>query len=457
MKNQYFGDRRDVAKYDLLAEMLDHLPGLRRLSLLLMMTGNDTSRDGSLVAKTRPPWRGDVYWFARRCREIGGLGVGELRTFFRSSHPKHDVYLLDKPYSHAGRHRYFGAVPGVALKDSAVFLDPDVGMSLKEPAAEEADKYLDPADAGRLLRRMRGNSVLVVYQHLQHNADLRAEDAGERARALFQNCGAKQVVILRRGDVAFLLVARIPSRELVAWAHDHGLSRGFETTTVGGPQWWPMCGPAQGRTLSNRAARLLVASGASLIDDAPDVGRCSDAAWLCAVPEVLRRVALDHFRVTKRIDSIRLPDVPGIQKGRLLRLAGMTIIHGSHGSGRTSILGFIAKRAGAVRRLGKAPDDRPELNTLAAGEQIMAVERILLDALPRDGCLLVDDALGHLDLENVRKFVAALAASRKQVVMTTTTRLVPHLRSILGPKVRIVDVAELAGWDEAAKPASQRP
>jgi hypothetical protein len=49
MKNQYFGDRNDYFKFDLLAFLCDSLPGVQRLTVLWLLTQDDGSGDGRKV------------------------------------------------------------------------------------------------------------------------------------------------------------------------------------------------------------------------------------------------------------------------------------------------------------------------------------------------------------------------------------------------------------------------
>jgi hypothetical protein len=48
MKNQYFGDRRHLLKYDLLADLAGRLPDSRLVSIP-MLTPNDDSGEGGLT------------------------------------------------------------------------------------------------------------------------------------------------------------------------------------------------------------------------------------------------------------------------------------------------------------------------------------------------------------------------------------------------------------------------
>jgi hypothetical protein len=47
MKHQFFGDRRDLFKYDLLLDVLRGMPALARLTLIPMLTPDDGSGHGS--------------------------------------------------------------------------------------------------------------------------------------------------------------------------------------------------------------------------------------------------------------------------------------------------------------------------------------------------------------------------------------------------------------------------
>lgn len=63
MKNQYFGDRRDYLKFDLVIHLVENLPGIERFSYVAMLTGDDSTSDGQITSYSRGVGRQDLYDF----------------------------------------------------------------------------------------------------------------------------------------------------------------------------------------------------------------------------------------------------------------------------------------------------------------------------------------------------------------------------------------------------------
>ncbi|MBA7473155.1 hypothetical protein ES707_08489 [subsurface metagenome] len=47
MKNQYFGDIRDLFKYDLILKIMQQCPSLKQFTFIPMLTANDNRTDGN--------------------------------------------------------------------------------------------------------------------------------------------------------------------------------------------------------------------------------------------------------------------------------------------------------------------------------------------------------------------------------------------------------------------------
>jgi hypothetical protein len=190
----------------------------------------------------------------------------------------------------------------------------------------------------------------------------------------------------------------------------------------------------------------------------PSVPKPSPSPWLGALPTALRLcdVVATFFGAPRRINSVRPSNVPGSPNGRVLLSARGNITHGFSGGGRTTLLRVIGRRARGASELATSTDDRADYGRLPGGQVVMAVEKILLAAMPRDGCPLVDDALRFLDLENFDLFVAALVESDRQVVMAAEDRHLEQIRTAFGPDAHRFDMAEPPGWAEAVRLAEAR-
>lgn len=207
MKNQYFGDRRDLFKYDLLLDLVKG-HGSGRLTFVPMLTPNDDSGEGQLTQADSRGRRKVLYDFLKACLDNGQRDIRKLRELI----PKFDVEFMPFRdaawFTHEHRTSYFEAVPQDHLQQSVIFLDPDIGLETGTPGYMRrmgAEKYLLYADVTELWRRASTESVLVVYQHLQKDAGKRAGDVERRIVDLGKILGTT-VRAVQWNDLAFLVV-----------------------------------------------------------------------------------------------------------------------------------------------------------------------------------------------------------------------------------------------------------
>ena len=78
MKNQYFGDRRDLIKYNLLADLAGCLPE-SRVVFIPMLTPNDDSGEGRLTGYRRDERRGRLVDALRDAVASGTRNIQILR------------------------------------------------------------------------------------------------------------------------------------------------------------------------------------------------------------------------------------------------------------------------------------------------------------------------------------------------------------------------------------------
>ena len=66
MKNQYFGDRNDFFKYDLVLSLMEKIENLKCFTFIPMLTEDDSSRDGKLIIYDGK-WRKELDDFLKDC------------------------------------------------------------------------------------------------------------------------------------------------------------------------------------------------------------------------------------------------------------------------------------------------------------------------------------------------------------------------------------------------------
>jgi hypothetical protein len=219
VKNQYFGDRRDLRKYDLLLQLLEDI-GLRRLVNVLMLTEKDDTNEGKITGYVQDrSIRDDVYHFLRYCLSRGYRDTGRLKELFGGRHFAYCHY--DRPFTHGGRVTYFSSLPKDQLQEALIFCDPDIGLEAR--TMKEPEKYLLYSEAKDIYARMDG-SVLVIFHHLHRNKTRARSDYLARGKKLAQTLDT-DVLSLDDLNVGFLVVAQVGALPcLRTYSKRHGLS-----------------------------------------------------------------------------------------------------------------------------------------------------------------------------------------------------------------------------------------
>ncbi|HQK94493.1 MAG TPA: hypothetical protein PLD23_13355 [Armatimonadota bacterium] len=208
MKDQYFGDRRDFWKYDLLMELAERAVGHPRLTILPMLTRDDGSAEGKLTSYPVGGRRSELREFLWGGVKDGRRSLPRLHCFFDPI--GWDLALHDHEWLPGERSGdYFASLPTRLAADAVVFIDPDIGLvpEKRAPSAGNRPKYVSYDQAGGVFRLLRGTSVLVIYQHLQFNAHKRESDLQAKCRRLSQELSGRRVWGLWAGDLAFVVCA----------------------------------------------------------------------------------------------------------------------------------------------------------------------------------------------------------------------------------------------------------
>jgi hypothetical protein len=162
VKNQYFGDTRDLFKYDLALRVIEGSPSIRAFTFLPMLTPDDGTNQGSRVDHRRAAAGFHNHALVRHLEECvreGRRDIREVIPCFGRGGSR--VHLHGGRFTHGQRASYFRSVPGPWLRDALVLLDPDVGLQVSRPTG----KHLLLTEVGDLLSRMTGSSVLMVFQY----------------------------------------------------------------------------------------------------------------------------------------------------------------------------------------------------------------------------------------------------------------------------------------------------
>jgi hypothetical protein len=236
LKNQWFGDRRDYFKFDLWLEVAENVRGIRKLTYIPMLTP-------SVAPYEKGKRRESLYaflqsWHLPQCRS-----VSRLSDFLAGARLEYYPYRGsdESGFQDGSWDAYFRDIEEEWLRDAAILIDPDTGLRPKTSRRlENPEKYVTCANVANLLCRSSGNSVVLVFQYLQRNAERRRRDLAEKVRDLNSEVGSEGLdcerfrwIVERTkkglGDLAFFLapinfqMAGELDRVLKAYAEKHGL------------------------------------------------------------------------------------------------------------------------------------------------------------------------------------------------------------------------------------------
>ena len=167
MKNQYFADRNDFYKYDLLLELAEGL-NLRKVVVGAMLTPNDRRGDGGFTSYECGDRREVLYALLRDCLRRGSRSLTELPGLFQKLGT--ECVLVSDAVWPGDREAYFAQFTPDLLRHSVAFLDPDNGLEAKSARGRKHVRY---TEVRQVFLNLPGDGLLVVYQHLPRECQCR--------------------------------------------------------------------------------------------------------------------------------------------------------------------------------------------------------------------------------------------------------------------------------------------
>ena len=135
MKNQYFGDIRDLFKYDLIISIIREIGSINRFIFIPLLTRNDNRKDGNKIdyttAKAGTHNKGLIEYLEKRVNE-NRREVSEIKEYFKSNGIEITIYRETEYFNHKLRADYFKNIDDKVLSNSLMLLDPDNGLEIKQ-------------------------------------------------------------------------------------------------------------------------------------------------------------------------------------------------------------------------------------------------------------------------------------------------------------------------------------
>ena len=171
MKNQYFGDIRDLFKYDIIQRILKGISSLQRFTFIPILTKNvPNHREGNKRNFDRAKKNGrpgtknnELMEFLEKYKETDEdeRDFTEIMNYFKSKGIGTVIYKGHEYFKRRTRDEYFKNTPEEYLHKSLVFVDPDIGLKIKNAT----EKHLLYQEVKDLYDRMDKDSILMIYQH----------------------------------------------------------------------------------------------------------------------------------------------------------------------------------------------------------------------------------------------------------------------------------------------------
>jgi hypothetical protein len=131
MKNQYFGDRNDFFKYDLVLNLIEKIENLKCFTFIPMLTEDDGSSDGALTIYNGSR-RKELDDFLKDCIKKSDRKVKNLRSFMsKYEQIEYRPYKDDEYFLHAEREQYFDSIHSSILNESVILIDPKVDSGVR--------------------------------------------------------------------------------------------------------------------------------------------------------------------------------------------------------------------------------------------------------------------------------------------------------------------------------------
>jgi hypothetical protein len=212
MNRQYSGDTRDLFKIDLVFHIMKGMTGLHSFTFVPMLTD-----DGGRTGKSPRKGRKDLATAAARGK-AGSSNAALLRHMARLQEIESDkeyfygilslfkkenirVRILEEPgFTHRERSRYFSNLFENFPERTLLFLDPDIGLEVKNATK----RHLLFKEVKEACDRMDRQSVLMIYQHIPRV--VRDGYIRHRCSQLEKQTGRAPVTITDNEIVFFLLV-----------------------------------------------------------------------------------------------------------------------------------------------------------------------------------------------------------------------------------------------------------
>ena len=201
MKNQYFGDVRDLFKYDLIQHLISNIDCLKQLFFVAMLTPDDNSKEGNKVSfnKAKAGYNNTQLVNFLYDALVTERKLNKIISYFKSHNIKTE--LIEEIFDHNQRKEYFQNITKGSLDKSIIFFDPDNGLEVKN----NNEKHLLFDELKMVINNMDDDSVVMIYQHFPRVKRLQYIEL--RKKEIVHNTKT-QCTFISDNEIVFFFIAK---------------------------------------------------------------------------------------------------------------------------------------------------------------------------------------------------------------------------------------------------------
>jgi len=210
VKNQYFGDNKDLLKDDLVL-MIMQAGLVKHFTFVPMLTEPDGTNHGEKADRSYAragTGNKELVNFLDECINGGQKDIEQMVGFFQRYGIGMTIYYGEDGYfSHWKRQSYFAGIESGLLSKSLILLDPDNGLEVKR----SGEKHVLYSEVKELYERMDEDSILMVYQYFPRAP--RQQYLNGRAQELKEKVSGDYPVCIYDSEIAFFFLTKNGSLE----------------------------------------------------------------------------------------------------------------------------------------------------------------------------------------------------------------------------------------------------
>jgi len=167
MKNQLFGDNRDLLKFDLVCQIAQ-TNLVDRFTYIPMLTADEPQKEEPHFCRHEATGGGEnqeLVQFLDNCIVNEKRNIGQLEQFFQGCHIQAVIYDKENIFTQETREAYFNGISKPLLTRALVLIDPDKGLEERQNGSGN----LLYSELKNLYERMDNESILMLTQRFPYD------------------------------------------------------------------------------------------------------------------------------------------------------------------------------------------------------------------------------------------------------------------------------------------------